>query len=259
VKSLPLHTPPPGPSQHGTSGDGNWALNPRCLAGFSRLHHGIVNSIPPPMDKVRTTVRQSQEQAESTKVQQSTGKDKLVMSMLRREDIPKIDTPMLDAGVSIEVVRLVSYAVNFPSRSTPRGKRHLLSTKQPAEPAFRLGRLLLDRLVELVNSSVELLARLLELLLGAMLEVVELRLGPLCLGFCVIGLGTLAHVSMAVEQLWEPRQHSATRGRNVPCSVPARAPTPGPLRPPSSPPCRGRGCRSSLVRSQRQHRLRPSA
>jgi hypothetical protein len=80
----------------------------------------------------------------------------------------------------------------------------LLSTKQTTEPPFRLGSLLLDGLIELVDGRVELLARLLELLVGTVLEGVHLGLGPLRFGFCVIGLGVLARVPMACEELPGP-------------------------------------------------------
>ena len=99
---------------------------------------------------------------------------------------------MLDAGM------YQSTKGNWYRSPSPfRRSHYLLSAEQTAEPALRLGRLLLDRLVELVYSSIELLARLLEFLLGASLELVEPRLGPLRFGFCVIGLMLLAQVSIA--------------------------------------------------------------
>jgi hypothetical protein len=98
---------------------------------------------------------------------------------------------------SIDNVQLVS----LPSTSfiviSPRLIKSLLSTKQATEPSFRLSGLLLDGLVELVDGSIELLARLLELLVGAVLEGIHLGLGSLRFGFCVIGLAVLASVPVA--------------------------------------------------------------
>jgi hypothetical protein len=95
---------------------------------------------------------------------------------------------------AVGIVAITSFIV-----INPRLIKSLLSTKQATEPSFRLSGLLLDGLVELVDGRIELLARLLELLVGAVLEGIHLRLGSLRFGFCVIGLAVLASVPVACD------------------------------------------------------------